>query len=404
MGLFLKTLCLKNKENRTPDFLRTPRLPVQELDGLILWVPILLMLGGLVMVYSSSIALPDSSKYKEYSRYHFVTRHVLSLCMGLMIAFVAFKVPTKTWEKLAPLAFVLVLFLLFLVLVPGVGKGVNGARRWLPMGFINLQPSELMKVTCALYAASYCVRKQHDIKQIGKGVVPILVVIGLIGILLMMQPDMGAFLVVASTVLGIIFLGGVNYKVFTALVAALIAGFSAMVILTPWRAQRLFAYLDPWAKDNAEGKAYQLTQSLIAFGRGELFGVGLGDSVQKMFYLPEAHTDFILAVIGEEFGLLGVWAVIIAFTVLIHRMFSIAREAMVFDRVFQALAVQGLAIWFAVQSFINMGVNMGVLPTKGLTLPFVSYGGSALLVGCLAIAFVLRVDYENRCLMRGETV
>lgn len=404
MKRLLEFFHTKNKDGRTPDFLRTPRLVGQEVDWVVLWVPVLLMLGGLIMVYSASIALPDSSKYKEYSRYHFFMRHILSLCMGFVAAFVAFRVPTKAWEKLAPLAFVLVLFLLFLVLIPGVGKGVNGARRWLPMGFINLQPSELMKVTCALYTASYCVRKQHDIKYIGKGVVPILVVIGLIGMLLMMQPDMGAFLVVASIVMAVIFLGGVDYKVFTALVAVLFAGFSAMVILTPWRAQRLFAYLDPWTKDNSEGKAYQLTQSLIAFGRGELFGVGLGDSVQKMFYLPEAHTDFILAVIGEEFGLLGVWAVIIAFTVLIHRMFSIAREAMAFDRIFQALAVQGLAVWFGVQSFINMGVNMGVLPTKGLTLPFVSYGGSALLVGCLAIAFVLRVDYENRCLMRGEIV
>lgn len=404
MERFLRFFNIDSKDGRTPDFLRTPRLAGQEVDWVVLWVPVLLMLGGLIMVYSASIALPDSSKFKEYSRYHFFIRHSVSLCLGLVVAFVAFKIPTKTWEKLAPLAFVLVLFLLFLVLVPGIGKGVNGARRWLPLGFINLQPSELMKVTCALYTASYCVRKQHDIKDIGKGVVPILVVIGLIGMLLMLEPDMGAFLVVVSIVMGVIFLGGVNYKVFAALVGVLLAGFTAMVILTPWRAQRLFAYLDPWTKDNSEGKAYQLTQSLIAFGRGELFGVGLGDSVQKMFYLPEAHTDFILAVIGEEFGLLGVWAVIIAFTVLVRRMFSIAREAMAFDRTFQALAVQGLAIWFGVQGFINMGVNMGVLPTKGLTLPFVSYGGSALLVGCLAIAFVLRVDYENRCLMRGETV
>jgi cell division protein FtsW len=324
--------------------------------------------------------------------------------VAFLVAYVGFRIPTKTWEKLAPLAFVVVLFLLILVLVPGIGKGVNGARRWVPLGFTNLQPSELMKLTCALYAASYCVRKQHDIKDIGKGVVPMVVGIGLIGVLLMLEPDMGAFMVVVAITMGVIFLGGVNYKVFAALVGALVAGFAAMVVFTPWRAARLFAYLDPWTKDNSEGKAYQLTQSLIAFGRGELFGVGLGDSVQKMFYLPEAHTDFILAVIGEEFGLLGVWAVIIAFTVLVRRLFSIAREAMAFDRVFQSLAVQGIAIWFGAQGFINMGVNMGVLPTKGLTLPFVSYGGSGILVNCLAIAFVLRVDYENRRLMRGETV
>ena len=388
----------------TPSFLRQPALAAQEVDWVVLWVPILLMLGGLIMVYSASIALPDSSKFKNYSHYSFFIRHAMSLVVAFVAAFVGFRIPTKTWEKLAPLAFVVVLFLLVLVLVPGIGKGVNGARRWVPLGFTNLQPSELMKITCALYAASYCVRKQHDIKDIGKGVVPMLVVMGLIGMLLMLEPDMGAFMVIVAITMGVIFLGGVNYKVFAALVAALIAGFTAMVIFTPWRAARLFAYLDPWTKDNAEGKAYQLTQSLIAFGRGELFGVGLGDSVQKMFYLPEAHTDFILAVIGEEFGLIGVWAVILAFTVLVRRMFSIAREAMAFERTFQALAVQGVGIWFGVQGFINMGVNMGVLPTKGLTLPFVSYGGSAILVNCLAIAFVLRVDYENRRLMRGEAV
>lgn len=399
----LRKLFASNQDTSAPSFLRTPTL-AQEIDWVVLWVPVLLMMTGLIMVYSASVALPDSSKFKNYGHYYFVSRHAVSLLVAFILAYVGFRVPTKTWEKLAPLAFVLVLFLLIVVLVPGIGKGVNGARRWVPLGVTNLQPSELMKLTCALYAASYCVRKQHDIKDIGKGMVPMVVVIGLVGILLMLEPDMGAFMVVVAITMGVIFLGGVNYKVFAALVTALVAAFTAMVVFTPWRAARLFAYLDPWTKDNSEGKAYQLTQSLIAFGRGELFGVGLGDSVQKMFYLPEAHTDFILAVIGEEFGLLGVWAVIIAFTVLIRRMFSIAREAMAFERTFQALAVQGLAIWFGVQGFINMGVNMGVLPTKGLTLPFVSYGGSALLVSSLAIAFVLRVDYENRCLMRGETI
>ena len=399
----LRRLFASDKNTSAPSFLRSPAL-AQEVDWVVLWVPVLLMMTGLIMVYSASVALPDSSKFKNYGHYYFVIRHALSLLVAFVVAYVGFRIPTKTWEKLAPLAFVVVLFLLILVLVPGIGKGVNGARRWVPLGITNLQPSELMKLTCALYAASYCVRKQHDIKDIGKGVVPMVVVIGLIGVLLMLEPDMGAFMVVVAITMGVIFLGGVNYKVFAALVGALVAGFAAMVVFTPWRAARLFAYLDPWTKDNSEGKAYQLTQSLIAFGRGELFGVGLGDSVQKMFYLPEAHTDFILAVIGEEFGLMGVWAVVLAFTVLVRRMFSIAREAMAFERTFQALAVQGLAIWFGVQGFINMGVNMGVLPTKGLTLPFVSYGGSALLVNCLAIAFVLRVDYENRCLMRGETV
>ena len=402
MKLFKFITAGAQAKDETPNFLRAPSLARQEVDWVVLWVPVLLMFWGLIMVYSASIALPDSARYKNYSHYAFLLRHAAGIAVGLVVGVFAFRVPTKTWEKLAPLMFVGTLFLLVVVLI--VGRDVGGGRRWLPLGIMNLQPSELMKIAAALYAASYCVRKQENIRDIGKGVVPMVVVMGIVGVLLMAEPDLGALMVIVSIVMGVIFIGGVNYKVFAAMVASLLAGFAAMVIFTSWRAARLFAYLDPWTKDNSEGKAYQLTQSLIAFGRGELFGVGLGDSVQKMFYLPEAHTDFILAVIGEEFGLLGVWAVIIAFTVLVRRLFSIAREAMAFDRVFQSLAVQGIAIWFGAQGFINMGVNMGVLPTKGLTLPFISYGGSGILVNCLAIAFVLRVDYENRRLMRGEEV
>jgi cell division protein FtsW len=267
---------------------------------------------------------------------------------------------------------------------------------------MNLQPSELMKIACALYAASYCVRKQGALEHFKSGILPIVIVVVLTGGLLMGEPDLGAFMVIFAVTMGVVFLGGMNAKVFVGVAGLAAAGFVTLVLAFPFRRARLFAYLDPWSKDHAEGKAYQLTQSLIAFGRGELWGVGLGDSVQKMFYLPEAHTDFILAVIGEEFGFIGVTVVIGAFTILVHRMFRIAREALVFERNFQALAVQGLGIWFGVQSFINIGVNLGLLPTKGLTLPFVSYGGSAILMNCLAIAFVLRVDYENRCLMRGE--
>ena len=402
---WVKKLANGGVDDSNVNTLGVPKLVRQDIDLVVLWVPVLLIFWGLIMVYSASVALPTSSrKYAEYSPYHFFLRHAMAIFVAFVLAVFAFRLPTKTWEKLAPLFFATALFLLILVLVPHIGRSVNGSRRWLPLGIMNLQPSEVMKLACALYAASYCVRKQDNIKDFSKGVVPMAFVVGMVGLLLILEPDLGAFMIVVSVVMGVIFLGGVNYKVFAALVSALVSGFVAMIIFTPYRAARLFAYLDPWQIDNAQGGAYQLTQSLIAFGRGELFGVGLGDSVQKMDYLPEAHTDFIFAVIGEEFGLLGVWAVIVAFTILIRRMFAIAREAMAFERTFQALAVQGLAIWFGAQAFINMGVNMGVLPTKGLTLPFVSYGGSAILMGCLAIAFVLRVDFENRRLMRGEKV
>ncbi|MGB5109820.1 MAG: putative lipid II flippase FtsW [Formosimonas sp.] len=393
-----------NADETNVSTLGVRKLVRHDVDPVVLWVPVLLIFFGLVMVYSASVALPSGSKFESYSPYHFFGRHLLSITIALVASVFAFRLPTRTWEKLAPLLFVGTLLLLIMVLIPHVGRVVGGSRRWLPLGVMNLQPSEVMKLASALYAASYCVRKQHDITDFGKGFVPMAVVMGLTGALLLLEPDLGAFMVVVAIAMAVVFLGGVNYKVFAGIVVSLLAAFSMIIWLSPWRRARLFAYLDPWQEDNAQGSAYQLTQSLIAFGRGELFGVGLGNSVQKMHYLPEAHTDFILAVIGEEFGMLGVWAVILAFTVLVRRIFAIGREAMAFDRTFQALATQGLGVWFGVQGFINMGVNMGVLPTKGLTLPFVSYGGSAVLMNCLAIAFVLRVDYENRQLMRGEKV
>ena len=374
----------------------------QDVDSVLLWIPVLLMFFGLIMVYSASIALPESPKYHNYSRYSFFIKHGLSIGIGFFVAFLGLKTPTETWQKLAPVVLVLAIVLLVIVLIPHVGLRVNGARRWLPLGIMNFQPSELMKLAACFYAADFCVRKNADIRDITKGILPMVVVLGMVSLLLLLEPDMGALMVVAMVTLGVLFLGGVNYKVFAALFATMVAAFAILVIFTPWRAKRIFAYLNPWTEENAQGGAYQLTQSLIAFGRGELWGQGLGASVQKMFYLPEAHTDFIMAVIGEEFGLLGVWAVIAAFTLLVYKMFMVAREAMAFERNFQALAVQGIAIWFGVQSFINIGVNMGMLPTKGLTLPFISYGGSALLFNCLAMAFVLRVDFENRCIKRGD--
>ncbi len=374
----------------------------QDVDPVLIWVPILLMIFGLIMVYSASIALPDSPKYRNYSRYAFLMKHAISIAIGFGVAWFGIRTSTETWQKLAPVGLLLAMVLLVIVLVPHVGLRVNGARRWLPLGIMNFQPSELMKLAACFYAADFCVRKEENIRYITKGIMPMVVVLGVMSILLLLEPDMGALMVVAMIVLGVLFLGGVNYKVFGALFAVMVGAFAMLVVLTPWRAKRVFAYLNPWTDENAQGGAYQLTQSLIAFGRGELWGQGLGGSVQKMFYLPEAHTDFIMAVIGEEFGLLGVWAVIGAFTWLVYKIFMVARECMAFERNFQALAVQGVAIWLGVQSFINIGVNMGMLPTKGLTLPFVSYGGSALLFNCLAMAFVVRVDYENRCIKRGD--
>jgi cell division protein FtsW len=232
-------------------------------------------------------------------------------------------------------------------------------------------------------------------------VTPMAIALGVVGALLLAEPDMGAFMVIAAIAMGILFLGGVNGRMFFLSIAVLLGVFALMIVMSPWRAERIFAYLDPWNPAYAQGRAYQLTHSLIAFGRGEIFGQGLGASVEKLHYLPEAHTDFLLAVVGEELGFIGVFIVIAAFFWLTRRVFHIGRQAIALDRVFAGLMTQGIGIWMGGQAFINMGVNLGVLPTKGLTLPLMSYGGSALLLNLVALAIVLRVDIENRQLMRG---
>jgi cell division protein FtsW len=268
----------------------------------------------------------------------------------------------------------------------------------------NLQPSELMKVACVLYAASFTVRKQDYMHSLRRGFVPIGVVMLAVGVLLQLQPDLGAFLVIVAIAMGILFIGGLNGRLFVAITVLLAFGLAAIVWLFPYRRERIFAYLDPWSSEHVLKKGYQLTHSLIAFGRGEITGQGLGGSLEKLHYLPEAHTDFLMAVIGEELGFIGVACVILAFFWLTRRIFVIGRQAVALDRVFAGLMAQGIGIWMGGQTLINMGVNLGALPTKGLTLPFMSYGGSAILVNLVAVAVVLRIDVENRQLMRGGRV
>lgn len=375
--------------------------PVAGFDQALFWVVLALLALGLVMVYSASVALPDSPKFSRYAPTHFLTRHALAIGIAFVAALVTLQIPISVWEKWAPWLFVASLALLIVVLLPFVGKGVNGARRWIPLGVMNFQPSELAKLAIAMYAASYMVRKMEVKENFFKAVWPMSVALAVVGILLLAEPDMGAFMVIAAIALGILFLGGVNGRMFFLSVAVLVGAFVLMIVFSEFRRQRIFAYLDPWNPDYAQGKAYQLTHSLIAFGRGELFGQGLGDSLEKLHYLPEAHTDFLLAVIGEELGFFAVVGVIIAFFWLTRRIFMIGRQAIALDRVFAGLMAQGVGIWIGAQSFINMGVNLGVLPTKGLTLPLLSFGGSGILMNLVALAIVLRVDQENRQLMRG---
>ncbi len=370
-------------------------------DKPLIWVTLSLMIFGLVMVYSASIALPESPKYAGYRNAHFLIRQSIFIGIALTLSLIAFRVPVKVWERLAPWLFVGTLLLLVLVLVPGIGRGVNGARRWISLKFFNIQPSELMKLFMVLYAANYTVRKQDVMHRLTKGFLPMAAAVGFVGLLLLLEPDLGAFGVIACIAMGILFLGGINGVWFSGICATLTGIFAMVILLSPWRRERIFAYLDPWAQENVLGKAYQLSHSLIAFGRGELFGVGLGGSVEKLHYLPEAHTDFLLAVIGEELGLAGVLVVVMLFFWIVKRSFDIGRQAIAMDQIFAGLTAKGIGIWIGVQAFINMGVNLGLLPTKGLTLPLMSYGGSGVVINCIGLAILLRIDFENRALMRG---
>ena len=377
------------------------RSRMMEYDQLLVWAVLSLTLIGLVMVYSASITLADGPKYANYSSNFFLIRHVISLVIAIGVGIWAFKIPTKVWDRYSPVIFGFTVLLLIAVLIPGVGKGVNGAKRWIPLGLMNFQPSELMKFAAVIFAASYTVQRQEYLHSFVKGMLPMGIAVALVGGLLMAEPDMGAFVVVALIAFGILFLGGINAKLFGGLILVGLMSGATMIALSPFRRGRMLAFMDPWQVDNAANKGYQLTHSLMAFGRGEWFGTGLGGSVEKLHYLPEAHTDFIMAVIGEELGFVGVVVVIFLFYWIIRRAFLIGRTALQLDRSFAGLAAKGVAIWIGWQAFINMGVNLGLLPTKGLTLPLVSYGGSGILMNAVAIAMLLRIDFENRILMRG---
>ncbi|HEY8050060.1 MAG TPA: putative lipid II flippase FtsW [Ramlibacter sp.] len=374
---------------------------VHMIDQALIWVTVALLAFGLVMVYSASVALPENPRFANYSHGHFLYRHAIFIALSFIAALLAFQVPVATWEKVAPWLFVLSLILLILVLIPHVGKGVNGAHRWIGLGFMNFQPSELAKLATLLYAADYMVRKMEVKERFFRAVLPMAGAVAVVGVLLLAEPDMGAFMVIAVIAMGILFLGGVNARMFFLIAAVMTIAFMLMIWLSDWRRERIFAYLDPWNEKYTLGKGYQLSHSLIAIARGEIFGVGLGGSVEKLHWLPEAHTDFLLAVIGEEFGLVGVVTVIVAFLWMTRRIMHIGRQAIALDRVFAGLVAQGVGVWMGFQAFINMGVNLGALPTKGLTLPLMSYGGSAILMNLLSLAVVLRIDYESKALMRG---
>lgn len=378
-------------------------------DASLAWTALLLLAVGLVMVYSASIATAEASRFTGNRAWFFLVRHGMFVLVGLLAAAIAVQVPMRAWRQLAPWLFIGGIVLLMLVLVPGIGKSVNGSRRWLSFALFNVQPSEFMKLAVVLYAASYAVRRaaflhaEQPLKQtLVRGFLPLFVVMVLTGGLLLLQPDFGAFVVIVAIAFGILYLGGLDWRLFVGLALLLPVALAGILVAAPYRLQRLTAFLDPWS--DPLGKGYQLTHSLIAFGRGEWFGVGLGASVEKLLFLPEAHTDFLLAVIAEELGFVGVAAVIALFMWLLFRAYAIGRQAARLEQPFAALVAQGIGVWIGVQAFINIGVNMGVLPTKGLTLPLLSFGGSSILANCVALAILLRIDCENRRMLRGYAV
>jgi len=380
--------------------LQKKRVPLPAYDESLAWVTLSLLALGLVMVYSASIAIAEAGKWHQPT--YFLMRHALFIGIGIALGATAFQLPMQLWQRMSPYLFLLGAGLLVLVLIPRIGREVNGGQRWLPLFFVNLQPSEFMKLLVVIYAADYTVRKAAYMHSFRKGFLPMLLVMLLIGGLLLQEPDFGAFAVIAAIAMSVLFLGGMNWKLFAGLILMLVVGFLLLIWTSPYRMQRITGFMDPWA--DPFGNGYQLSHALIAFGRGELLGVGLGGSVEKLLYLPEAHTDFLLAVIAEELGFAGVIAVIALFTWLVTRAFAIGRQATYLERYFSALVAQGIGVWLAVQAIINIGVNMGVLPTKGLTLPLMSFGGSGMAANCIAIALLLRVDRENRQLMRGKPV
>lgn len=374
---------------------------ISDFDQGLIWSAIFLLSLGLIMVYSASISIAETSRGDGYAAY-FLVRQGIYLVVGLFIGLIAFQIPMRLWQKYSLYPFLIGMALLVLVLIPGIGNEVNGSRRWLSLFVVNLQPSEFMKLFIVMYVASYTIKRAAYLDHFRRGFLPIFMVMVMLGILLLKEPDLGAFVVITVIVMAILFLGGMNLKLFGGIIGILLVSVLALIWLEPYRLERIISTLKPF--DDEFGKGYQLSHSLMAFGRGGWEGVGLGGSVEKLYYLPEAHTDFLLAVIAEELGFIGVMVVVILFAWLVIRAFVIGRQAATRERFFPALVAQGIGAWIGIQAFINMGVNMGILPTKGLTLPLMSFGGSGIVANCIALAILLRIDWENRQLMKGYKI
>lgn len=346
---------------------------------------------GLLMMTSASIVISDKQMHQPF---YFLFKQLIFLTIGIILGSFTLQLETQYWEKYGGYLLLIMLGMLGLVLIPGIGHSVNGSVRWLGVGPIGFQVSELTKFVIIVYMAGYLVRRNQEIQQQWSGFIKPILILGLIAVLLLREPDFGATVVVTITTLGMMFLAGMCLRNFIVLILLASALLGVIAISAPYRLARLTSFLNPWASPFDTG--YQLTQSLIAFGRGGWWGVGLGKSIQKMFYLPEAHTDFLFAVIGEELGLVGMFCILGLFLLFVLRIFIIGKQAQRLNRHFAGYLAYGFGWWMMIQFMVSIGVNSGILPTKGLTLPLMSYGGSSILINCIVIAVVLRIDHENR--------
>lgn len=374
---------------------RRERVPA--MDYALLICALGLLAFGFVMVSSASMSAAETCCHDPF---FYVKRHALALGLALVAGVATFRVPLERWERSGTWLFLASVFVLVLVLVPGIGRTVNGATRWIPLGPLNLQPSEFVKLFAVIYVSGYLVRHADSVVNQILGFIRPMLLIGVAALLTLMQPDFGTTAVMMATVMGLLYLGGASLVPFALLLGAVIVGLVTLVIVSPYRMQRVISFLDPWQDPFNSG--YQLSQALIAFGRGEWLGVGLGNGIQKQFFLPEAHTDFLASVIGEEFGFVGILGLILAFAFLCWRTFLISMRADAQGNRFASYVAQGIGLWLGLQAFVNLGVNVGVLPTKGLTLPFLSYGSNSLIVGCMAVAILMRIDITLRELARAS--
>ncbi len=371
--------------------LRFPAVGEAQNINIFLLVASLLLIIGMLLMASASVEIANSQYGDPF--FH-VKRQAIFAVLGVLVLLVTLHIPLRIWRDASWFLLMGSYALLLLVLVPGIGHEVNGSLRWIDLGLFNLQPSELAKVFMVIYMAAFLERHLDEVREDWSGFVKPLIVIGAAVALLHFEPDHGAMVILMLTAFALIFLAGAKLYRFFLILLLCVGAVTSLAIMKPYVIVRFSSFLNPWADENVYGGGYQLTQALIAFGRGEWFGVGLGNSIQKLYFLPEAHTDFVLAIVGEELGLVGVTIVVLLFTILILKAFTLGNTAQRMGNMFAAFFAYGLGLLFAGQTLINIGVNIGLLPTKGLTLPFLSYGGASLIVSCFMVALLVRIQYE----------